>query len=359
MVADRFRLGDPGHVDEHNLIANSRFNVRDPQFAGGAVGDGTTDDYPAFRAALDALEDESGNISNGGTIYVPGAATYRLAQTLELKRGMRLVGDSMIGTQLAFDDGVSGIIVHHLWSIGDQSGNAQWTEISDIRIKGKAKTIAGANGVQLLARARLRNVFIENFSGIGLHVFADGSNNANANNWYADYLRIQGCGSHGVYTDGGDANAGTAINVDASSNGGWGIYDSSFLGCHWFGCHTANNTLGAYKSDGVASSGTFLGCYSEGGQPASDISYPAIVIGGAHGAGFASTTTALVMQGATHGARLRGTTPDRKLLYGTQDGVGDLWQLRVNGFVMPSPDGTLYRLQPPADGGGAAVWANL
>jgi hypothetical protein len=44
-----------------------------------------------------------------------------------------------------------------------------------------------------------------------------------------------------MHVDGADVNAGTAIAVDSSSNGRWGIYDSSFLGNAYFGCHVSTN----------------------------------------------------------------------------------------------------------------------
>jgi len=87
-------------------------------------------------------------------------------------------------------------------------------------------------------------------------------------------------GGHGLYVKGADANAGAGYNINASYNGGWGIYDSSFLGNTYVACHTAVNTLGSYKSDNANARNLFLGCYSEGGQPAGSIVAPAMFIGG-------------------------------------------------------------------------------
>lgn len=53
------------------------FNVRDPQFAGGAKGDGTTDDILAFEACRDAA------FTAGGIIYVPPVSAglfYKLSR---------------------------------------------------------------------------------------------------------------------------------------------------------------------------------------------------------------------------------------------------------------------------------------
>ncbi|HEY1605057.1 MAG TPA: hypothetical protein VGF77_05620 [Allosphingosinicella sp.] len=55
-------------------------------------------------------------------------------------------------------------------------------------------------------------------------------------------------GAAGIFLDGGDSNQSTITGpVDVSSNGGWGVWDSSFLGNLWSGTHTNGN--------GVATSG--------------------------------------------------------------------------------------------------------
>lgn len=71
------------------------YNVRDPQFAGGAVGDGCSDDQPAIQAAIDAAA-----LAGGGTVYLP-AGRYNLvgnaapnAHLLIDWSGIALVGDA-------------------------------------------------------------------------------------------------------------------------------------------------------------------------------------------------------------------------------------------------------------------------
>jgi len=89
-----------------------------------------------------------------------------------------------------------------------------------------------------------------------------------------------------LLVDGADVNAGVVTALDCSSNGGWGINDSSFLGNTYVACHVDGNTLGSYRSDDPNARNVFVGCYSEGGWPASSIAFPSIVVGGLHGAGF-------------------------------------------------------------------------
>jgi len=85
-------IGDTEHVDDHNLIStamsevgdrldDSVFNVR----SYGAVGDGVTDDQPAFMAALAAAP-------NGGIVLVP-QGTYLLGAAITGNHnGIRLTG---------------------------------------------------------------------------------------------------------------------------------------------------------------------------------------------------------------------------------------------------------------------------
>lgn len=80
------------------------FNVKDDWGAGGAVGDGVTDDYPAFAAAIAAAA-----TAGGGTIVVP-RGSYLLSQQITLTSGMSLAGDGQGKTTL-IGGGLSGPVV--------------------------------------------------------------------------------------------------------------------------------------------------------------------------------------------------------------------------------------------------------
>lgn len=105
--ADRAaNLSDLGDTDEavENLTYNGRsladrlgdvVSVKDAQFAGGAKGDGTTDDAPAIRAALSA--------ASGGTVVFP-KGVYRLGSSLGIiDRETRLEGAGRRNTVLLRD----------------------------------------------------------------------------------------------------------------------------------------------------------------------------------------------------------------------------------------------------------------
>jgi len=80
----------------------------------GARGDGKADDAPALQKAIDALQETRG----GGVVFVP-SGRYRLGRTLDLWKGVRLVGCGQVRPTLvlaadtpAFRDGRCRYLVH-------------------------------------------------------------------------------------------------------------------------------------------------------------------------------------------------------------------------------------------------------
>ncbi len=115
----------------------------------------------------------------------------------------------------------------------------------------------GTIGHAIWARARFyaNNLYIASWPENGYHIRAaasvfGSSARGNANNWRIYNGRVVGC-IHGIYTEGPDVNAGMATGVDCSANRGWGVWDDSFLGNVWVGCHTnGNGTSAARQYDG-------------------------------------------------------------------------------------------------------------
>jgi len=76
----------------------------------GAVGDSTTDDTAAIQAAIDAVaaytvEDGiTGYNGFGGTVFVPHG-TYLITNTITLKRGVKLIGESRKGSVFLVSNG--------------------------------------------------------------------------------------------------------------------------------------------------------------------------------------------------------------------------------------------------------------
>lgn len=234
---------------------------------------------------------------SGPAIYFP-PGKYICNSTIDLKKSVRLYSDGSglpwdATAELKFPAGVTGITINRYNTIAGgvevtPTTAADATTLEGLRIIG---TTGGAltHGVWMRAKALVRNCFIENFSGNGINIVATagggGATEGNANSFRIEGGRSTGNGGHGLYVTGADANAGTVIALDCSYNTGWGIYDSSFLGNTYVGCHVDGNVDGAYRSDNQNARNLLLNCYSESGQPASTLTPPSMAIGGLHAAG--------------------------------------------------------------------------
>ncbi len=128
----RRTVWDPGLPDgiPHDPVAVSVTDY-------GAVGDGTSDDYAAFTAAIDALP------GPGGVVYVP-AGTYRINGTVELDDGVVLRGAGPDETRLEFDLG--GAAVPAIDAVTYERGD--WRGITDGMGKGSTVlTLANTGGI--------------------------------------------------------------------------------------------------------------------------------------------------------------------------------------------------------------------
>ncbi len=323
---------------------------------------GRTGNYDCFAAIMNALAEIENRRPTA--LWFPGGGLYNCSQTLHIKRQVNLVGTAagMAGTEdttLQFPAGVAGMIVHR--SDTDSAspdprfanGWGDGSIVSGLRLQGSGGALA--HGIHLRARAVLERVKATGFSGNGCHIVADVSvpidnpSYGNANNF-----RILGCSfqeneGHGLYVQGGDANAGYVEASNASGNGGAGFYDSSFLGNAYIGCHTASNAGHSYKSDNSNARNVFIGCYTEGGQTSLLLS-PAMVIGGLIG-DIDPESTGSVIGSRAGGATLLpsvgiGTDTGPYVSVGGNDSINQALQIK-NGL---NEDVDVHRLKYDAAG---------
>ncbi len=213
------------------------------------VANGSTDDYPLLAKLL--AKPAGGILS----VYFP-TGNYRMNTSIELKRTVRFWGDAGFpGAEtgrLTFAQNTMGITVNRFNTLNGGTETVPTTAADGSVIEGLAIYSAGGtdrtkHGVFLRARATLRNLFVWGFPGNGIQVIATagvgGTAEGNANGFYIESCTCVQNKTHGFYADGADANAGTVILLDCNSNGRFGIYDSSFLGNTYVGCHTASNGL--------------------------------------------------------------------------------------------------------------------
>jgi hypothetical protein len=209
-------------------------NVRDDF---GAVADGTTDDYAAFRAMIDYCRDN--DVSRA---YVP-SGVYYLSQELEIDAQMELRGDHGIsfnhgsGTILRFPKNVNGLRVCR-GSTSASGGLADDAIIANMELQCVDESGTSGHGIVLEARAKLVNMRVTLFAGDGIHIDATAPDE-NANCWAIERCYCTSNRRDGIFVNGADANAGYAIGINCASNGRNNIADDSFLGNTYFQAHAS------------------------------------------------------------------------------------------------------------------------
>ena len=240
----------------------------------GAVGNGVTNDLPAFQAAHDSLSPLGSSV--GGEIWIP-PGNYYLAGTWVITKRVKISGASrgdQVGSaasRLTFPINVTGIRVHSLLSSGTGSG-ADNTVIQDLNLAAVSAAGTVGHGIHMSTRCMLYRLIIRNFGENGLHTVANaGTGTGNANNFYYENVRVVDVNGHGFFTSEADANAGGFMLCDATSNNGWGFFEDSKLGNTYYSCHADGNVLGSFKNEadgGSVNASVFIGNYIESGATA-------------------------------------------------------------------------------------------
>lgn len=230
----------------------------DPRWFGLQAGAGQANANSAamtamFAALKSRAHNQEGMARGLEPVQMP-AGEYHFAQTIDLDGGTILLegggGAKCDGalTRLVFPVGVTGIRVQ-----ADTTSGATATVASKIGANGSiirglqlrggfAATEGNGHGIHLRGAARIERVTIADFDGQGILVQASagGSDGGNANGFSIDSCRIIRC-QNGLKVEGADANAGSVIALDVVANRQWGVWDSSFLGNSYVGCHAAAN----------------------------------------------------------------------------------------------------------------------
>jgi hypothetical protein len=226
----------------------------------GATANGVADDYPAFAAAL-AYCKKHGIPSIGGDnstlvawailalpLYLTPGHRYFCSQTLEITAAINLVGAS---NEIKFPAGKHGIIIQSKDTFGFDgtiADVANYSQGAGSRFYGITLRGSGGGGKfhgwVMRGNASLYDCSATEFSGDGAHIVADvgiGPNHGNANSWLIVGGSYSANGRHGIYTQGGDVNAGMAMRCSADGNARYGVCDQSFLGNIYVGLHTMSN----------------------------------------------------------------------------------------------------------------------
>ena len=229
----------------------------------GAAGDGASDDSAAFLGAIGWLKATAtngvGSYKASSRLFVPAGHYYLGTTTLEITHTLIIEGDAtgMTGsaqaTKLRWDAGNTGIRIQRFNTSGASAVDAvthtggDGTILRGLHLYGGFAGNEGEfHGIHAKARVCVDHCAAENFEGDGF--FAEtsaGSGTASEGN--ANISQIIGgsfrSNRNGIYVSGSDTNICSIIGVDASLNRRWGIFDKSFLGNSYFGCHAESNGI--------------------------------------------------------------------------------------------------------------------
>jgi len=288
-----------------NVQAKLRQTVSVTDF--GAVGDGVTDDYAAFQAAINALP------VSGGTINIPATTSnsWVISQTLNVRKKVHLIGQvakgtGEKGTTLVFPADTSGIVFNSYNTSLYQTvtpdpllPGAYGSILENVALFGdKAGSSTAADGVVVRCTMECRGVAVRNFYRYGFRIYADlgtgGSTEGDANQWMLNRCDAILNGDHGVYVNGDDANTGVAIKVFSQLNGGYGFYDNSLIGNTYIGCDTVGNTSGSMWADRASAANTVIGLWEDDGAATSQFGGVNTIIGG-NGGNPSTTSSAFSM----------------------------------------------------------------
>lgn len=252
--------------------------------------------------ALSAAEHQSFFNEYYGATIAFRPKVYEFARPLRLGASMRLAGAGALYGTILYFPASDGIIAEFDTTDMDGDGKkpiGQETVLENLHVRGEIAADTDYDGIRMHTNIIVRDCRIGGFSRDGIHIEADLSCDpgsacyGNANSWFLENIAIAHCGRHGLFVNGGDANAGTAVALkvigngyttvrplekDAAGGGRYGIFESSFLGNTYVGCQVEGCENGGIKVEGGSNYSVFLGCYVELDSPC-DIRYPAIWVG--------------------------------------------------------------------------------
>ena len=257
----------------------------------GAAGDGATDDTAAFVAmrtlGIALSTDRASGLARGPEIRL-GPKDYLLASSFDCK-GFAALWSGCGGGYEHWENTSRTTIrmaagATWYFCASNTEGNTTGTAISaysshgsvyrNITWRGPGKGVGGAN----LCHAKVPVYAYDcRFIHGGNHGLAitgtiggGGSAEGNANCWQLFNCHFSQNGGSGLYTNGADANAGTAFGCTFNGNARYGTEEESFLGNSYYGCHWNANTLGHLHGTNPNNTSRF-GDYFESGYPMSTV----------------------------------------------------------------------------------------
>ena len=244
----------------------------------GAKGDGTTDDSPAFVAALAYLKSIAGNRVNliykaSPRLFIPAGHYYLGTTTIDITHTLIIEGEGGSGigagggaaTMLRWGPNTTGIRIQSEHTEGASTYDSVahfsggFTTLRQLYLHGPADLGTGSprvagltegeyHGIHAKAAIFVDNVQVEGWQGDALYAHnTSGSHDADegATNCSRAYnCTFRNC-RNGVSLAGGDANAWVFVGCNFLYNRACGVDDRSFLGNSYIHPHTNGNGVTA------------------------------------------------------------------------------------------------------------------
>lgn len=239
-----------------------------------------TDDWPAISNAIAYIE----NIPNklgatyfqiGYTLNIGIGCCYS-SQTIVMRTGWHLRGENKFmgsgrkdpppDSGIMVPPGMHGIDVQHtaagfrisglgIYSTLNCGGAERPIHAMKIGPGFQWPTAAqDCHGIHVRAYGIIEDCQVEYFQTDGINIHCNGlapPTSDIAGNVNCAYVRSCYCSWNardGVHVEGPDTNVNTFVNLSCTNNGGWGVYDGSYLGNVYIGCHTAGNAWTSYNT---------------------------------------------------------------------------------------------------------------
>jgi hypothetical protein len=274
----------------------------------------------------------------GGALLFEGA-TYDFNNTIQVTRHVVLQGVSGAGfgrTRFRFTGSNLGIkfVSNAAGTVDGDDGS--YSLMRDI-IVFASSAVANKDGIWIEGyKVALERVQTYGWGRNGIRINASVGSvpPTNANAWRLDNCTTSFNGSHGLFVQGGDSNAGLANLHQSNSNGGYGIYDDSFLGNTYIAPQTLTNTSGGYWARGASQRNVFIGPYGEGDEPASLIDSPNVVVGSLVSPGITGSFQSLI-GGSENNPILFSATGGGTISVGSLDGSKAFLKPKGTGETLP------------------------
>jgi hypothetical protein len=231
----------------NNSVAKTTYNVRDTVYAGGAKGDGATDDRAAIQAALTA----AGN-AGGGLVKIPASpSSYLVSSTLTVPANVWVEGDGQGATTVRINSATLD-----LFRLGAYTGAGGYTcgGVRDMQLASSVPRTAGdIIGVDGCADGDLShllfNIASSSTGGNSIDITANGHTVSYL--FVHNIVILQGGSGSAILIKGPGGNYLRDINMTGDGTNGTGITVNNSGGDFWMEVEIDHFGIGVLVNPGT------------------------------------------------------------------------------------------------------------